>query len=82
MTVRKSVDKVEIKIHHGNIRVFINKILHISVRIEEVVGMTSYIVDKIYYIEIYTTSNTVESNYIDIKLWKRILKEFAKLKII
>lgn len=77
---RKS--KVEVKIHFGNLRIFINDILHVSVKIREIIGLTSYIISQVWYIEIYTTSSTVEFNYTDIRIWKEVLSQIENIKIL
>lgn len=74
--------KISIKVIHGNLRVYMNEILHLSIQTGEFFGVQSYIKDNIFHIEYYVSSTVIETEYVNINDWKNILKELEKLKFI
>lgn len=74
--------KIEIKIIRGCLRIYINKTLHLSIQTGGFLGVQSYIKDKVYYISYYVDGHEIETDYIDIKIWKQILKQLEKQKFI
>ena len=74
---------VEVKIKYTHLRIYIDGLLHSSIKVDEIVGIQSYLHGKQkYYINYTTKTNTVETMYVKKCIWERILKQLDKLAIV
>lgn len=68
--------KSSIQIKDNNIKIFIDGILHLSIKHDELIGFQSWILgddEKIYCIEYYTKSKDILTEYNNFEKWKSIL---------
>lgn len=63
------------------IKIYINGILHISIKLEDYQGMQSYIDDFYFVIEFYTKTKTIICEYDSVIKWKKILKSIDKMRL-
>lgn len=67
--------KVAVKVFSDKLRVYINDLLHLSISIEELVGVESYSwSDDRWHIDFITKTNTIECWYTNKELWESILR--------
>lgn len=75
--------KVEVKIKYSHLKIYIDGILHLSVKVEEIVGIQSYLTGKErYHIDITTKTSCIECMYTRKDIWTSILKQIDKFGIV
>jgi hypothetical protein len=76
----KSVDvKAESTCDH--IRVYLDGVMHLSIKQNDLVGIKSYKIGKVdtYNIDFFMKDTTIDCNYTRKDIWENILKELQKL---
>lgn len=71
-----NIPKIEGKIEDGYIKIYINDLLHLSIKVSEYIGIQSWIYPGSttpYNIEYYTKSKKILTQYDSIEKWKTIL---------
>lgn len=67
----------------SNLRIKINGLLHLSIKLEDLIGIQSWIVsDSKYCIEYYTRGSKILCEYDNKKIWKYILEGIENIEII
>lgn len=75
--------KIEIKNTFYNLQIFIDSILHVSLRTENGIQLQSYISGdrKIYCIDFYSGGQEISCEYGRKDIWEEILKQLVEQKI-
>ena len=74
---------ISVKITLEHLRIYINEILHISIKLDEILGIQSWIHSKkSYKIEFYLKKSTILCVYDNFYKWKTILTGIDNLDII
>lgn len=66
---------------NGNLKIYINKLLHLQFKTETFLGIQSYAKENVYYIEFYFSDTMIEVDYTNKNTWVKILKQFDKIKL-
>ena len=74
--------KIDSKISHASVKVFINDILHIHFMRDKFVGLQSwqYETESLYYIEITLSNGVITCDYDRRDLWIAVLSELMKAR--
>jgi len=78
--------KIDLKLNKKQIKVFIDNILHLSIKRDELIGIQSWIMgyddNRKYHIEYTTKTSVIESEYDKLEKWQAILKLLDENEII
>lgn len=75
---------VEVKIVYNQLKIYINKIVHLSIHIDNIIGYKGYSVGKeSFYIDYFTKDNVlIDTNYMNKEIWQEILKGLDRITLI
>jgi len=78
----KKKPKIKVETNYNSLRIFINGILHLSIKKNELISVQSWLIENLYIIE-YTTKDTeILTEYVDRETWETILKGLVETNII
>ena len=66
--------KVELKLSNNQLRIYIDGLIHVNIRLDELVGIQSWEQGGLCYIEFYLKTTFIKCEYNKPELWKEILK--------
>lgn len=74
---------VKVEVRHLSIRIYINDALHLLIKLENLIGIQSWINRKNNYSIEYSMKDGAEilSEYDDLDLWKSILEQLDKIQL-
>jgi hypothetical protein len=77
------MNKYDLKIEKNALKIYINDILHISIKRSSILGYQSWINAPagMYFIEYTTDGREILTEYDDVEKWKSILKLLNKASI-
>lgn len=75
---------IKVKIHYTTLRIYIDNILHLSIKQEELIGFQSYIMGtQDFFIEFYMKNGPIiECKYTKKEIWIEILNQLDKITTI
>lgn len=81
---KENTPKVEIVVDHYNLRIFIDKVLHLSIKVAPLLGIQAYINqgNANYAIDFHVGKAVVTCEYANRELWEDILNKLLETKII
>ena len=77
-------EKIEVKIVHSKLRIYINGKIHLSIDIDKIIAFQSYFIGlESFNIDYYTTDNVmIDTQYTKKYIWDEILKGLDKITLI
>ncbi len=74
---------VKVIVRYNHLKIYLDDVLHISIQIDDIVGIQSYLIGTDYYhIDYYTKTTTIDCRYTRKDIWISILKELDKISLI
>ncbi len=74
--------KVTATVKNNRLRIFMNKLLHLSVPADDVCGVHAYKSGGYFHIDYHVKDTTIECTYKQEEDWKAVLTELEKINII
>lgn len=78
-SLTKNKIKIDVFIRAGYFKIYIDNLIHISLRSDEIIDIETYDSHEKYYINYHLKTRFVETFYINEDLWKEILQKIDKI---
>lgn len=80
--MKMSEIRYEVKIHNNFLKIYIDGILHVSIKQSDLIGIHSYKnCDSSYFIEYHTPTKMIACEYNTLEKWQSILNLVDALKL-
>ena len=79
--MKKRGTEFKVKVNDGTVKVYVNGILHVSIKRDVLISVQSWEVDGVYYIQYQTTSGGIMTDYDTADKWLAILKELDSVDL-